>query len=923
MESELPPLPPTGRAKPHRRRGKGKGKGLLTPPSSSSHASSPPSPPASAPPTKKQWVTPKQLESDIWEDETFKSYVDSADPKAMELLIRDLALALPVISEQIVERKQSDLSTSFNMVLESASPDLRPRGLTWRDRATSLDVLSTAVARSVVDDGFDLFFPPLAVVPAVTTPPVSQSADKSLVLSGWMEDDPERQVRVALVVEMAENERIRRREEMEHITWKDRLQIATRIEWALLANNGAFQLQQEEQQERQRKLAEVKLEEETERQRRMEATLPDEVSLSLTDYEVICPYNSLGCEAVLRRSELPQHFDVCVFRAEVREANRLALVYEQYNPLDHIIVCPYAVVGCRHSCRRQDLPQHLATCPQRGESRLVPRDSPPVYEVICPYATKGCAHTCELPQLADHLLQCSHAPRNSVEEQAERAQFKLAAIMAEEEERARRASVPEPTEPQHHYDRSQHKLVLKAIVKPSSWSRDRNEKVQWVKKAAEIEKMRREEEKLAMGGSEVKAHDALPPPGRRQIVLEMALRRQKLHHANWYPAQTLQFEGRRTHVAQFHNHLEQQTQTLHRTLHDEIERFGRDCALWELETKDQVSERIDNIRIVVESCWQKYVSITKPTLHIFGSFASELSVPGVSDLDLVVVPGEETVAMDTGDKIKQLIKDRLEAARRCQIIGEALSNCPDFLHNVRVIATASVPLVTMRTNAFEFQPGRGLDIDLTVALSQHDGVQAAEFVKLLRVRFPPLMPMVRLLKAFLFVRGLANPFLGGLSSYALVLMAAASVMRSFDRAGKAIFLNQGELIVDFLDLFGREFDCEVDAVICSRDAGARDKMGIRRDRVNKNRFIRIGPRQESTCSDIEHVLLVVDDPIRVGNNIGRPCFAFPKVQAAFAEVLASLLSFVVKNQAVAKPGAGLDNSTLLETIFGVRPMSDI
>lgn len=151
-------------------------------------------------------------------------------------------------------------------------------------------------------------------------------------------------------------------------------------------------------------------------------------------------------------------------------------------------------------------------------------------------------------------------------------------------------------------------------------------------------------------------------------------------------------------------------------------------------------------------------------------------------------------------------------------------------------------------------------------------------------------------------------------------MAAVSVVRSFDRAGKAIFLNQGELIVDFLDLFGREFDCEKDAVICSRNPMDKEKMGIRRGGIDKHRFLRIGPRNQSTCSDIEHVMLVVDDPIRVGNNIGRPCFAFPKVQAAFAEVLASLLSIVVKNDAVLL-GKREETATMLERIFGVRPMS--
>lgn len=775
--SQLPPLHPRTHNK-NRRRGKGKGKGLLTNPAGNKPQPPPPARPTMIMPTLKRpiplsfstWTTavpqPKKIESDIWEDEAFKSYVDAADPKAMELLIRDLALALPGISEQIVERKQSDLSTTtFMQTTTSNSPELRSNNNTWasaelqkawanRERTTSLDMLSTAVARAVVDDAHPVQFEPL--IP----PPIAKAITPEPV---WMEYDPDRQVRVAWVVEMAENERLRRQEEREQITWKDRLQFATRIEWAVLASE-AFQ-QKKSDQDRAALLAKVLLEEETERARRINTTLPDDVSVGMTDYEVICPYNSLGCEATLLRSELPAHFNVCVYRAEVREANRLAVYYETYNPLDHIIVCPYTVVGCTHSCRRADLPAHLACCPLRVEAMSNPPHSSE-YEVVCPYSTKGCRHTCDLALIPKHLAMCTFGPSSRADEEAERRTNKAFAIDAEEEERQRRiADCSYATSPRGRRESKDLQRVLTAITTTtkSSWTKERNRKVQWVKQAAEIEKMRRAEELLAIestcssNSSNMGHYNTVDdsPPGRRQIVLEMALRRQKLHHANWFPKESLAFEGRRTHVAQFHNHLETQTRVLHRVLHDEIERFGRDCALWEIEAKDAVNEMIDNIRIVIESCWQKYVSTSMPTLHIFGSFASELSVPGVSDLDLVVVPGEEMRAAKwptNESEIKQLMKDRLEAARRCSIIGEALSNCPDILQNVRVIDTASVPLVTMstNTNAFQLQPGRGLDIDLTVALSQHDGVQAAEFVKLLRVRFPPLMPMVRLLKGTFF-----------------------------------------------------------------------------------------------------------------------------------------------------------------------------
>jgi len=170
----------------------------------------------------------------------------------------------------------------------------------------------------------------------------------------------------------------------------------------------------------------------------------------------------------------------------------------------------------------------------------------------------------------------------------------------------------------------------------------------------------------------------------------------------------------------------------------------------------------------------------------------------------------------------------------------------------------------------------GLAIDLTVAVPSHDGLAVAELCKTLRARFPQLMPLVRLLKSFLAKRGMSDPYRGGLSSYALVLMATTSIIKSCDRAGRnASLLNHGELLVDFLDLFGREFDPATEAVVCNLSADI-SKLGV--GRVSSGvPLLRIA-RRETSCVYLdmsngfsEHIL-VVDDPIRPGNNVGRVSF---------------------------------------------------
>jgi len=170
---------------------------------------------------------------------------------------------------------------------------------------------------------------------------------------------------------------------------------------------------------------------------------------------------------------------------------------------------------------------------------------------------------------------------------------------------------------------------------------------------------------------------------------------------------------------------------------------------------------------------------------------------------------------------------------------------------------------------------------------------------------------------------MSDPYRGGLSSYALVLMTTTSLIRSCDRAGRnASLLNHGELLVDFLDLFGREFDPATEAVVCNLSADFA-KLGFGRVQSSGAPLLRIAKR-ETSCVYLEfgvqdHIL-VVDDPVRPGNNVGRVSFGFPVVQSAFAEALASLLSYVVRNEAVGRRSA--QTGPLLERIFGIVLMAE-
>eukprot|EP00752_Nemacystus_decipiens_P011879 g10534.t1 len=115
--------------------------------------------------------------------------------------------------------------------------------------------------------------------------------------------------------------------------------------------------------------------------------------------------------------------------------------------LDYEIVCPYSSLGCRHICLRTLLEKHLA---ENCRFNKEPEDADSIasvalvdaggYEVVCPNAILGCEHSCPRSSLAQHLEHCSFTGPDVSEEKAERAKKKEMVLEQVEEERERRVN---------------------------------------------------------------------------------------------------------------------------------------------------------------------------------------------------------------------------------------------------------------------------------------------------------------------------------------------------------------------------------------------------------------------------------------------------------------------------------------------------
>jgi predicted nucleotidyltransferase len=168
---------------------------------------------------------------------------------------------------------------------------------------------------------------------------------------------------------------------------------------------------------------------------------------------------------------------------------------------------------------------------------------------------------------------------------------------------------------------------------------------------------------------------------------------------------------------------------------------------------------------------QEIVSFLFPGsyVNIFGSYATRLALP-TSDLDLAV--------LNTGFT-------RSEVAAAVNSLAEVLPVNKWAVH-VQSITTASVPVVKLTVDPHFF--GGELKDYLKVDISfedqsagiggKHVGLMAATWVKEMLSEYPFAQELVLALKQVLYLQGLHSAYLGGLSSYSLVLWVTA-YLRTF------------------------------------------------------------------------------------------------------------------------------------------------
>ncbi|KAL6535717.1 hypothetical protein OROHE_012561 [Orobanche hederae] len=278
------------------------------------------------------------------------------------------------------------------------------------------------------------------------------------------------------------------------------------------------------------------------------------------------------------------------------------------------------------------------------------------------------------------------------------------------------------------------------------------------------------------------------------------------------------------------------------------------------EEQESRNAAIESVFDVIKYIWPNAAA------EIFGSFKTGLYLPS-SDVDnLVVILGSNVRSPQMG----------------LHALSRALSQ-RGIAKKIQVIAKARIPIIKF----VEKKSGVAFDISFDV----QNGPKAAEYIKDVVSKWPPLRPLCLILKVFLQQRELNEVYTGGIGSYALLSMLIAMLRTQHDHRASPEH-NLGLLLVNFFDMYGCKLNT-VDVGISCNGGGVFFPKSSKGFSVEGRPF-----------------LIAIEDPQAPDNDIGKNSFNYYQARSAFAMAFTTLTN----TKAIARLG---QNKSILGAI--IRP----
>mmetsp|Transcript_17594 Transcript_17594/g.21510 ORF Transcript_17594/g.21510 Transcript_17594/m.21510 type:complete len:343 (+) Transcript_17594:717-1745(+) len=176
------------------------------------------------------------------------------------------------------------------------------------------------------------------------------------------------------------------------------------------------------------------------------------------------------------------------------------------------------------------------------------------------------------------------------------------------------------------------------------------------------------------------------------------------------------------------------------------------------------------------------------------------------------------------------------------------------------------------------------NISADICINESNGIQAATLMKRFLESMPPLKPLTFLLKYFMAVRGLNEPYTGGCGSFMIQMMIVSFLqhrerwyynhVREYNAP-----MNLGSLLLDFFELYGMDFNYLTTGISVRND-------GFYFPKGNKGR------REYFFTNPSRAFTLGIENPFDITMDIGKSSFRMQLIQKSFEVALRVLLSHV-------------------------------
>jgi DNA polymerase sigma len=267
-------------------------------------------------------------------------------------------------------------------------------------------------------------------------------------------------------------------------------------------------------------------------------------------------------------------------------------------------------------------------------------------------------------------------------------------------------------------------------------------------------------------------------------------------------------------------------------LHEEIEDFFKYMTPRPSEFRMRL-EVADRISQILRRKWPQ------ADVHMFGSVMTGLFLP-TSDIDLVVI----------GHWDKTPIFTLEEELKKADIAVK---------DTINPIDKTTVPVIKFTDKQTE--------VKVDICFNRVSGMDGVKIIVDFMNQFPILPKLVLVLKQFLAQRNLHEVFHGGISSYALVLLVVSFLQLHPRNAANDPDANLGVLLIEFFELFGRNFNYMKTAITVVDGGSYFSKEDI---------------------PDHENAILYIVDPTNRKENASRGCYGMWQVKMAFEQAFLKL-----------------------------------